>query len=68
MWLCFVVRRVQAVTLRSAWVMSCAFAPSRSYVCCGGLDNICSVYRLDENNDGQPLKKATAELSAHDGT
>lgn len=66
-WNAMTTMKVQAVTLRSAWVMSCAFAPSRSYVCCGGLDNICSVYRLDENNDGQPLKKAQAELSAHDG-
>jgi len=27
--------------------MTCAYAPSGAYVACGGLDNICSIYRLD---------------------
>ena len=26
--------------------MTCAYAPSGSFVACGGLDNICSIYSL----------------------
>ena len=38
--------KLQAIALRSAWVMTCAFEPeSGHYVACGGLDNVCSIYR-----------------------
>lgn len=39
------------IPLRSAWVMTCAYAPSGSFVACGGLDNICSIYSL-KTRDG----------------
>ncbi len=32
--------------------MTCAYAPSGNYVACGGLDNICSIYNLNQNRDG----------------
>ncbi|KAF9021733.1 guanine nucleotide binding protein beta subunit 2 [Hymenopellis radicata] len=53
--------------LRSSWVMTCAYAPSGNFVACGGLDNICSIYNLNNNKtDGTNLKGAR-ELSAHSG-
>lgn len=46
-WDSYTTNKVHAIPLRSSWVMTCAYAPSGSFVACGGLDNICSIYRLD---------------------
>ena len=36
------------IPLRSVWVMTCAIEPVEgSLIACGGLDNICSIYRND---------------------
>uniref|UniRef100_A0A8C6QZU8 Uncharacterized protein n=1 Tax=Nannospalax galili TaxID=1026970 RepID=A0A8C6QZU8_NANGA len=42
----YTTNKVHAIPLRSSWVMTCTHAPSRNYVACGGLDNICSIYNL----------------------
>jgi len=45
-WNGLTANKLQAIALRSAWVMTCAFEPeSGHYVACGGLDNVCSIYR-----------------------
>ena len=44
-WDSYSTNKVHAIPLRSSWVMTCAYAPSGSFVACGGLDNICSIYR-----------------------
>lgn len=63
-WDGFTTNKVQAIPLRSSWVMTCAFEPTQQrLVACGGLDNLCSIYQL-----GQPqVMRATKELAAHDG-
>jgi len=63
-WNGFTTNKVQAIPLRSSWVMTCAFEPTvQRLVACGGLDNLCSIYTL-----GQPqVMRATKELQAHDG-
>lgn len=45
-WDSYTTNKVHAIPLRSSWVMTCAYAPSGSFVACGGLDNICSIYSL----------------------
>ena len=36
------------IPLRSVWVMTCAIEPVEGLlIACGGLDNICSIYRND---------------------
>eukprot|EP00494_Astrolonche_serrata_P033375 UN33644 len=56
------------INLRSSWVMTCAYAPDMSYVACGGLDNLCSIYRVDLSNPDSPQNaKPLKELSRHDG-
>lgn len=51
-----------AITLKSPWVMSCAFEKTEQrFVACGGLDNICTVYDLRN-----PVVPAY-ELVGHDG-
>jgi len=55
--------KVSAISLRSSWVMTCAFEPTQcELVACGGLDNICSVYNVH-----QTLTRPGTELVAHDG-
>lgn len=56
--------KLQAIPLRSSWVMTCAFEQSKGgMVACGGLDNLCSIYQL---NQPQVLR-SFRELAAHDG-
>ena len=56
--------KTQAIPLRSSWVMTCAFEPTKgNLVACGGLDNLCSIYQL---NQPQVLR-SFRELAAHDG-
>ncbi|KTF79410.1 hypothetical protein cypCar_00016629 [Cyprinus carpio] len=52
--------KVNAVPLKSSWVMTCAYAPSGNLVASGGLDNMCTVYNLKT-----PVIKTVKELDAH---
>jgi len=63
-WNGFTTNKVQAIPLRSSWVMTCAYEPTEGrLVACGGLDNLCSIYQL-----GAPqVMRASTELAAHDG-
>ena len=49
--------KVHAIPLRSSWVMTCAYAPSGALVACGGLDNICSVFNVTSEREGQVRKE-----------
>jgi len=65
-WNAKTMNKILAIPLRSSWVMTCAFETTTdSLVACGGLDNICSIYKLKE--DGSPVNRAEKELAAHDG-
>jgi guanine nucleotide-binding protein G(I)/G(S)/G(T) subunit beta-1 len=56
--------KIHAIPLRSSWVMTCAYSPSGSFVACGGLDNICSVYNLRSKDI--PIR-VSRELNSHTG-
>ncbi len=59
--------KTHAISLRSSWVMTCAFEQTKgSLVACGGLDNICSIYDLSQAQ-GTGSARATQELTAHNG-
>lgn len=59
--------KTNAISLRSSWVMTCAFEQQKqNLVACGGLDNICSIYDLSQSQ-GAGSARATQELTAHDG-
>jgi len=64
-WDAYTTNKVHAIPLRSSWVMTCAYSPSGNFVACGGLDNICSIYAL--NNKDTTSAKGARELSAHSG-
>jgi len=62
--------KINAIPLRSSWIMSTSYSTSGSHVACGGLENVCYVYRLrDINSVPADASKfpPLAELSGHDG-
>eukprot|EP00593_Proboscia_inermis_P012694 CAMPEP_0171323762 /NCGR_PEP_ID=MMETSP0816-20121228/115777_1 /TAXON_ID=420281 /ORGANISM="Proboscia inermis, Strain CCAP1064/1" /LENGTH=355 /DNA_ID=CAMNT_0011822553 /DNA_START=15 /DNA_END=1082 /DNA_ORIENTATION=- len=66
-WNGYTTNKLQAIPLRSSWVMTCAFEQTNGQlVACGGLDNLCSIYHLNPQGP-QSAPRATRELSAHDG-
>lgn len=67
-WNGFTTNKVHAIPLRSSWVMTCAYSPTGSMVACGGLDNLCSVYKLPHGKDPVTTSQKThAELAQHEG-
>ncbi|KAF6208242.1 hypothetical protein GE061_016694 [Apolygus lucorum] len=58
--------KIQVIPLRSSWVMSVAFAKSGNFVACGGMDNMCTVYDVN-NRDGTGAAKITRELLGYEG-
>lgn len=58
--------KVQVIPLRSAWVMSVAFAPSGNFVACGGMDNMCTIYDVN-NRDATGSAKIVRELLGYEG-
>ncbi|CAD7080943.1 unnamed protein product [Hermetia illucens] len=65
-WDTWTANKVQIIPLRSAWVMSVAFSPSGNFVACGGMDNQCTIYDLN-NRDSTGVAKMTRELLGYEG-
>lgn len=64
-WNAYTTNKVQAIPLRSSWVMTCAFEQTKGdLIACGGLDNVCSIYNINQQTANA---RATTELVAHDG-
>lgn len=61
-WNAQTTNKVHAIPLRSSWVMTCSYSPVGNLVACGGLDNICSIYNIN-NRDLNP--RPIRELGAH---
>lgn len=62
-WNAFTTNKLNAIPLRSSWVMTCGYSPSGRFIACGGLDNLCSIYNVSENSPERPIY----ELSQHEG-
>lgn len=56
-----------AIPMKSSWVMTCAISPSGGLVSCGGLDNVCSVYKVTGSDSGFVDKPPYQELAKHEG-
>ncbi|MBN3299693.1 guanine nucleotide-binding protein G(I)/G(S)/G(T) subunit beta-3a [Amia ocellicauda] len=63
-WDSYTTNKVNAIPLKSSWVMTCSYAPSGNFVACGGLDNMCSIYNL-KTREGNV--KVSRELAGHTG-
>eukprot|EP00457_Paulinella_chromatophora_P004510 gb/GEZN01004522.1/.p1 GENE.gb/GEZN01004522.1/~~gb/GEZN01004522.1/.p1 ORF type:complete len:330 (+),score=44.44 gb/GEZN01004522.1/:444-1433(+) len=57
--------KLSAVTLKSSWVMACGYGTNT--VAAGGLDNLVSVYALDEDGKTDLNAPPKCELNAHEG-
>jgi len=57
--------KLRLIALKSAWVMTCAYAPSGRFVACGGLDNMCTIFPTNDVASNEP--KPIAELRHHEG-
>lgn len=69
-WNALTANKQLAITLSSAWVMTCAFAQSFDYIASGGLDNTVSIFSTTIRGDqGGKFRDKTlkAELEKHDG-
>uniref|UniRef100_A0A3Q3LGM9 Guanine nucleotide binding protein (G protein), beta polypeptide 2 n=1 Tax=Mastacembelus armatus TaxID=205130 RepID=A0A3Q3LGM9_9TELE len=64
-WDSYTTNKIHAIPLRSSWVMTCAYAPSGSYVACGGLDNICSIYCLKTREGNVRVSRELPEIATH---
>jgi len=63
-WNGLTTNKLNAIPLRSSWVMTCAFEQSQNqFVACGGLDNLCSIFHLNQPQ----VNRITKELAGHDG-
>jgi len=66
-WNAFTTNKVHAIPLRSSWVMTCAYSPTGNFVACGGLDNLCSIYKLPQGGKEGGNQKTYGELAQHEG-
>ena len=57
---------LQIIPLRSAWVMTAVFAPSGNFVACGGMDNMLTVYDIN-NRDSSGMAKLYHEFLGYEG-
>lgn len=55
------------IGLKSSWVMACAYSPSGETVACGGLDNLCTIFSLDDNRPPTDQTSPAFELRQHEG-
>jgi guanine nucleotide-binding protein G(I)/G(S)/G(T) subunit beta-1 len=61
LWNAVTANKLQSISLKSSYVMSVGIEQSvGNLVACGGLDNLCTVYKLDNPN-------MAMEMASHDG-
>jgi len=65
-WDIYTGNKTSIIPLRSAWVMSCAFAPSGNFVASGGMDNQCTIFDCN-NRDASGAAKISRELIGYEG-
>jgi len=65
-WDCWTGNKMQIIPLRSAWVMTAVFAESGNLVACGGMDNMLTLYDLN-NRDSNGIAKMVREISGYEG-
>jgi len=56
--------KLEVISLRCSWVMTCSISPTGNFIACGGLDNICYVYQI---NKKESPSNPCRELSGHQG-
>jgi len=72
LWNAYSTNKLNAIALKTSWVMSCSIDQHKgNFVACGGLDNMCSIYRISNGSSNEqaqdPQSQLVSELVAHDG-
>lgn len=57
--------KLNLISLKSAWVMSCGMSPSGGLAASGGLDNIVTLHKVDTADPAEPPE--VARLQEHSG-
>mmetsp|Transcript_13621 Transcript_13621/g.14157 ORF Transcript_13621/g.14157 Transcript_13621/m.14157 type:complete len:356 (+) Transcript_13621:89-1156(+) len=66
-WNGLTTNKIQSIPLASSWVITCAYEQSANrLVACGGMDNICSLYKVERGGQNKVVRVAQ-ELSGHHG-
>jgi guanine nucleotide-binding protein G(I)/G(S)/G(T) subunit beta-1 len=47
-WDAITQQKTRLIPLKSSWVMTCAYSPTGRHVASGGLDNIATIYNVDD--------------------
>mmetsp|Transcript_1562 Transcript_1562/g.2071 ORF Transcript_1562/g.2071 Transcript_1562/m.2071 type:complete len:380 (+) Transcript_1562:81-1220(+) len=56
-----------AISLSSAWTMCCDWSVDSTLIASGGLDNVCSIYDIENEHVGWVSKIPQSELVLHQG-
>jgi guanine nucleotide-binding protein G(I)/G(S)/G(T) subunit beta-1 len=66
-WNGMTTNKLGAITLNSAWVMTCAYSPSGRFVASGGLDNLVTVHKVEGlTREVASRRRMRAELAHHE--
>ncbi len=65
-WDCWTGNKTMVIPLRSAWVMTAVFAPSGNLVGCGGMDNMLTLYDINDR-DSSGVAKMIREFAGYEG-
>lgn len=67
-WNGYTTNKELAINLPSGYVMTCAYSPAGKMVACGGLDNLCTVFRIPaESGTVFDASRSHAVLQQHEG-
>ena len=66
-WSSYTGNKQMAITLSSAWVMTCTFSSTYKYISSGGLDNTISIFKVSNEEGKFKTNNLFRELEKHDG-
>lgn len=58
-WNGLTTNKIQSIPLASSWVITCAYEQTLNrFVACGGMDNICSLYKVERGGQNKVVRVA----------
>merc|ERR1719334_548510 len=67
-WDALTAKKRESILLTSSWVMTCSWSPTGCLVASGGLDNICTIHRVNCEEHHQDTQKSNRNASLNRGT
>ncbi|ODQ67567.1 G protein beta 2 subunit [Nadsonia fulvescens var. elongata DSM 6958] len=66
-WDVYTSNKVDVIPLANSWVLTCTYSPSGRFVASGGLDNACTVYRVNTASHASGNPRALCTFKGHAG-